>query len=250
MAIREGPLWTLTIWAGFVKRLLTISLALVFPIVAALSASEQKPRRQRNRPPSIDSFTSSLKTINVCPFLPTSTVSDKPEVNLVVNATDPDGDGLQYEYSTTEGRISGKGKSVIWDLNNVRRGPHDVRVTVSDGKGGKVKAALTVTTVDASGCEPPPPRCPVIKVSCPEELEKSKPFVFSVLIEGKGEQYQPPSFHWTLNAGRIVKGQDSREIEAITTGANGFDGITATVEVRGFEPACPMTGSCTTKIIW
>jgi len=59
------------------------------------------------------------------------------------------------------------------------------------------------------------------------------------IIEGKGEQYQQPSFHWTLNAGRIVEGQDSREIEA-----------TATVEVRGFEPACPMTGSCTTKIIW
>jgi hypothetical protein len=34
------------------------------------------------------------------------------------------------------------------------------------------------------------------------------------IIEGKGEQYQPPSFHWTLNAGRIVEGQDSREIEA------------------------------------
>jgi len=32
-----------------VKRLLIISLALVFPLVAVLSASEQKPQRQRNR---------------------------------------------------------------------------------------------------------------------------------------------------------------------------------------------------------
>ena len=227
------------------KRLLAISLALVFPL---LITAEQKPRRQRNRPPAIESFTSSLKTIRVCPFLPTAVEHDEPEVNLVVNATDPDGDALQYDYSTTEGSISGKGKSVNWDLNKVIRGPHEVRVSVTDGKGGKVEAALTVTTVDASVCEPPPPPCPIIKVSCPEELDNAKAFVFSVLIEGEGTY--KPSFRWTLNAGRIVKGQDSREIEATTTGASGFDGITATVEVRGFDPSCSMTGSCTTKIIW
>ena len=225
------------------KLLLPILLALVFPL---LTTAEQKPRRQRNRPPTINSFTSSSRTLNICPF---NQLFDKPEVNLNVNATDPDGDALQYEYFTTEGSISGKGKSVIWDLNKVLRGPHEVRVTVTDGKGGKVEAALTVTTVDASGCDVPPPRCPVIKVSCPEELEKSKTFVFSVLIEGK-EEYQTPSFQWTLNAGRIVKGQDGREIAATTIGANGFDGITATVEVGGFDPACITTGSCTTKIVW
>lgn len=224
------------------KRLLAISLALVFPL---LITAEQKPRRQRNRPPTIDSFTSSLKTIRVCPFLPTAVEYDKPEVDLIVNATDPDGDVLQYEYSTTEGRISGKGKSVIWDLNKVIRGPHEVRVSVTDGNGGKVEAALTVTTVDASGCEPPPPRCPVVKVTCPEEMDKSKPFVFSVLIEGKGMTY-----HWKLNAGTIVKGQNGREIEAMTPGPNGVDSITATVEVGGLDPACQITGSCTTKIIW
>jgi hypothetical protein len=228
-----------------VERLLAISLALVFPL---LITAEQKPRRQRNRPPTIDSFTSSLKTIRVCPFLPTAAEHDKPEVNLIVSATDPDDDVLQYEYSTTKGSISGKGKSVNWDLNKVIRGPHEVRVSVTDGKGGKVEAALTVTTVDASGCEPPPPQCPLVKVSCPEELDKAKPFVFPLFIEGEGTYN--PSFHWTLNAGRIVKGQDSRDIEATTTGAYGFDGITATVEVRGFDPSCIVTGSCTTKIIW
>src|SRR5215203_140068 len=117
----------------------------------------------------------------------------------------------------TEGTISGKGKSVIWDLNNVLRGPHEVRVTVTDGKGGKVEAALTVTTIDSSSCDPPPPPCPAIKVSCPEEMEKSEPFIFSVLIESEGKSYQPPSFHWKLNAGRIVKGQYGREMQATTT---------------------------------
>ena len=231
------------------KRILLISLALVFPLIAVLSASEQKPRRQRNRPPSIASFTSSSTTLRICPFF-LSLSSDKPEVNLVVNATDPDGDELQYAYSVRDGTISGRGKSVIWDLKNVLRGPHEVRVRVTDGRGGKVEAALTVTTVDSGICDPPPPPCPVVKVSCPEEMEKSKLFRFSVIVKSKVKGYQPPSFYWKLNAGRIVKGQYDRKIEATTTGANGFDKITATVEVRGFDPSCITTGSCSTRIIW
>ena len=224
-------------------RLLLISLALVFPL---LTTAEQKPRRQHNRPPSIDSFTSSSKALRICEFHPE--LYDKPEASLDVNATDPDGDALQYEYFTTEGSISGKGKTVIWDLSKVLRGPHEVRVTVTDGKGGKAEAVLTVSTVDASSCDPPPPPCPVIKVSCPGQLDESKPFVFSVVVEG-AQEHQSPSFYWKLNAGRIVKGQGTREIEATTMGADGFDNITATVEVRGFDPSCPTTRRCTTDII-
>jgi hypothetical protein len=93
-------------------------------------------------------------------------------------------------------------------------------------------------------------RFALVTVSCPEELQKSESFVFSALVESKRTQNQTPSFYWKLNAGRIVKGQYSREMEATTTGANGFEGITATVEVRGFDPSCIATGSCTTKIIW
>ena len=228
------------------KRLFIISLALVFPLVAGLAASEQKPRR--NRKPVIESFTSSQTTIHVCPFHPE--LYDKPQVNLLVKATDPDGDELQYEYKASEGTISGTGKSVVWDLNDALRGEHEVRVIVSDGKGGRVEAPLTVTTVDASNCDPPPPLCPVIKVSCPDELDKSKPFIFSAHIEGESKEYEPRSYHWKLNAGKIVKGQDEFEIEATTTGANAFDSITATVKVTGFDPSCLMTASCTTKIIW
>jgi hypothetical protein len=171
-------------------------------------------------------------------------------VDLLVNATDPDADKLRYEYLTSDGTISGEGKSVVWDLNKVLRGPHEVRVTVTDGKGGKVEAALIVTTVDSGTCDPPPPPCPVIKVSCPEEMENSRPFIFSVVIEGEGASYPQSSFHWKLNAGRIVKGQNSREIEANTYGANGFEQITATVEVGGADPSCINIGSCSTRIIW
>lgn len=84
-----------------------------------------------------------------------------------MNAKDPDGDALHYEYSVVEGTISGKGKLVVWNLDRLPRGPHEVRVTVIDGKGGKAEAVLKVTTVDASACDPPPPPCPVVKIGNP-----------------------------------------------------------------------------------
>jgi thiol-disulfide isomerase/thioredoxin len=206
--------------------------------------------QQPNRAPSIDSFTPASTIIRICAFHPPTSLSDDPEVEMVVNATDPDGDSLDYEYSTTEGTISGKGKSVVWDLRGLPYGPHKVRVTVKDGKGGKVEASLIVTTVVSEGCDPPPPPCPVIKVSCPDELDQSKLFTFSAhIIEGEVKGYRPPSFNWKVNAGRIINGQHSPVIEATTKGADGFDKLTATVEVGGFDPSCITTAICSTKII-
>ena len=76
-------------------------------VVLVVLAPQQTVQRQPDRPPSIDSFTSSLTNIQICPFFRTSAVFDKPEVTLVVNATDPDGDSLYYEYSTTEVDVGG-----------------------------------------------------------------------------------------------------------------------------------------------
>jgi len=223
-------------------------LVLVCPLVAGLSASQQKPKRQRNRPPMIDSFTSSSRRIEICPFFPTS---NRPEVDLFVIATDPDGDKLVFKYATTDGTISGKGNVVVWDLQDVKRGPHEARVTVTDGRGGKVDAALTVITADSGACDPPRPGpCPEIKVSCPVEMDKAGPFNFSVMIIVNGKNFETTNLRWTLNAGRIEKGQYGREIKASTTGANGFEKLTAAVEVRGFDPSCNTSASCSTKIIW
>ena len=170
--------------------------------------------------------------------------------HLIVEATDPDGDTLRYEYSVSEGTFLGKGTSVVWNLEGLPLGPHTIRAIVTDEKRGKADAALTVTPVDATVCDGPPRPCPVIKVSCADEMDKSKPFKFSAAI-GKGAKgYTSPSYYWKLNAGRILKGQHTSEIDATTTGALGFDSITATVEVGGFDPSCITKVSCTTKIIW
>jgi hypothetical protein len=235
--------------ATVVNRLLLLASALLVPFLAVSTNSEQKRRQHGNRPPLIESFTSSSRIIRVCPFFP---LFDKPEVTLLVKATDADGDSLHYEYSSTEGTISGEGTSVVWNLDGAPRGPHEIHVTVSDRKGGNATASLTVTTVDAGTCDPPPSPCPVliVKVSCADEMDQSKPFIFSALVETDAEAPTPLSFNWKINAGRIVKGQNSREIEVKAVDILGFEKITATVEVFGGDPSCLGTvGSCSTKII-
>jgi hypothetical protein len=124
-------------------------------------------------------------------------------------------------------------------------------VTVTDGRGGKAEAALTVIRADSGACDPPRAgSCPEIKVSCPVEMDKAGPFKFSAMITVNGKSFETTNLRWTLNAGRIVNGQYGPKIEASTTGANGFEKITATVDVGGFDPACITTASCSTKIIW
>jgi hypothetical protein len=106
--------------------------------------------------------------ISICEV---SGTPDRSEVDLFVDAADPDSDVLHFKYSTTDGTISGNGGLVVWNLRDVKRGPHDVRVTVTDEKGGKATAALTVITADSGTCDPPRVGpCPAINVSCPEEM--------------------------------------------------------------------------------
>ena len=146
------------------KHVFVILVTLLLPFVA-LPASQQKVRRQPNRPPVIRSFISSSLIVEVCSF--TNSVTPNPVVVLFVDACDPDGDTLAYEYSSKEGTISGTGNSANWNLIDLPRGPHEVQVTVTDGKGGKAATVLSVTTVDASSCTPPPPPCPRVTVSIP-----------------------------------------------------------------------------------
>jgi len=143
------------------NRSLAFAFIFAFPYFGVLPAAQQRSRQLPNKPPAIESFISSARSIEICPFVSYG----KPEVTLFVRATDPDGDQLLYDYSTNEGIISGEGKSVVWNLEGVPRGPHEIHVTVTDAAGVTAKASLTVTTVDSGACDPPRPPCPVIKMS-------------------------------------------------------------------------------------
>ena len=63
---------------------------------------------------------------------------------IVCNATDRDGDELSYNWSTSEGRITGEGATVTWTAP-LSEGSYNVTVTVTDGHGGKVVKQITIT---------------------------------------------------------------------------------------------------------
>jgi len=73
---------------------------------------------------------------------------------VTCNASDPDGDDLSYEWSTTGGDISGTGAVVSWTAPQ-EAGTYDVTVVVNDGQGGNDTGLVSLNVV--------PPIPPVIE---------------------------------------------------------------------------------------
>jgi len=71
-----------------------------------------------------------------------------PSGNLKVTCTasDPDGDGLSYEWSTTGGEISGTGVVVNWTAPQ-KVGIYNVTVVVTDNHGGSATDSLPISVV-------------------------------------------------------------------------------------------------------
>jgi hypothetical protein len=65
-------------------------------------------------------------------------------LNVTCNASDPDGDELSYEWSTTGGNISGTGATVSWTAPQ-EVGTYNVTVVVADGYGGSDTKMLPIS---------------------------------------------------------------------------------------------------------
>jgi hypothetical protein len=88
---------------------------------------------------------------------------------------------------------------------------------------------------------PTPTSCPQVNVTCPTDpVKPGTPLTFTANISG-GDPDVTPTFKWTVSAGTITSGQDT---SLITVDAAALS-VTAAVEVGGYEPACPMSSSCT-----
>ncbi|MDH4067633.1 MAG: PKD domain-containing protein [Dehalococcoidia bacterium] len=72
------------------------------------------------------------------------TVSPLGSCQIACNASDPDGDGLGYNWSASGGEITGEGATVTWSAPD-SAGSYNVTVTVSDGRGGEVTQQATIT---------------------------------------------------------------------------------------------------------
>ncbi|MBD0370800.1 MAG: PKD domain-containing protein [Pyrinomonadaceae bacterium] len=89
--------------------------------------------------------------------------------------------------------------------------------------------------------------CPVITVSCPEEVaQPGNTLTFTADVKGISSNAKL-SYSWTVSAGTIIKGQNT---SSITVDADGLKAgpVTATVEVEGLPMSCAKKASCTTAV--
>lgn len=124
-------------------------------------------------------------------------------------------------------------------------------------KPGKLALLLPFLLPALAGAQEPsptprptalPPQCPVIKVSCPDDVKEPGT---SITFEAKLADVDPsdtPTFNWSVSAGSITSGQDTPSITVDTTGVAGGIVLTATVEVGGLNRVCRDTASCGTVV--
>ncbi len=93
-----------------------------------------------NRPPTITSLVADADW-----------TTPSGSIQLTCTASDPDGDELIYEWSTTGGAISDTGTAVNW-IPPQEAGIYDIVVVVNDGKGGNDTGSVTL--IAATGTMP------------------------------------------------------------------------------------------------
>jgi len=89
--------------------------------------------------------------------------------------------------------------------------------------------------------------CPRISVTCPDAGRGGNtPIRFSASVTG-GKPMSELSYGWSVSKGTISQGQGTAVIEVEATGMD-REGLTATVEIGGFDPLCARVASCSMAI--
>ncbi|HSE33635.1 MAG TPA: hypothetical protein VLA93_18835, partial [Pyrinomonadaceae bacterium] len=209
----------------------------------------RQPPPPPNVAPEIRSVTASISTVTrPCPEGTSSTTCTPSgnEVTLTADAVDANNDQLLYTWSVTGGRLSGEGRTVTWDLSGVANGTYTATVEVDDGNMHKVSGSATVTVADCTGCVPPPPPCPTVSVSCPNQADPGTPVQFTASVSN--DSGLSLTYNWSVSAGTITSGQGTNTIMVDTAGLGGQT-VTATVSLGGADPSCTgTTASCSVTI--
>jgi hypothetical protein len=131
---------------------LAIYLLIIMGLIIStlLSCSEESTTADKqNHPPQIVSLVSNPDTVGV-----------SGTCALSCNASDPDGDNLDYTWEASAGVLNGTGTDVTWTAPN-SLGTYSVSCKVSDGQGGQdiesinivvysMNAAPNITTLTAN----------------------------------------------------------------------------------------------------
>jgi len=85
-----------------------------------------------NNDPSLDSFN----------FSGSSPMDPGASATVSVTASDPDGDPLTYNWTTTGGTITGSGSSITWTAPT-ESDFYNVNIEITDGRGGSTSATIS-----------------------------------------------------------------------------------------------------------
>ena len=146
-----------------------------------------------NRPPTIISLVADADWI-----LPSGSTQ------VTCTASDPDGDELSYEWSTTGGDISGIGAVVSWTAPQ-EVGMYDVTVVVTDGHGSSDTDSLPISV--ATG-QPPiieellvtAEHCYLLTYSWGYKVGQGQEYDIECTVSDTGEV----SYNWSCDDGEIV----------------------------------------------
>ncbi|HKS08036.1 MAG TPA: hypothetical protein VJS13_00690 [Pyrinomonadaceae bacterium] len=172
--------------------------------------------------------TSNVATVSAC--------GDASQVQLNAAAISPNGNPIQYKWTTTGGTISGEGPQVTWNLAGLKPGYHKASLDiVSTGSEGVCQAFSSVTVL-VNACAPVRPVCPAVAVTGPTSAGIDQPLTFTSNHNG-GTPGITPVYNWTVSAGTIVEGQGTDRIKVDTKGFAGQT-IRASLSLGGYNLEC------------
>ncbi|MGB6872963.1 MAG: Ig-like domain-containing protein [Dehalococcoidia bacterium] len=201
--------------------LIKICLAIVAAAVLFLAPSCTTPYQPTNHPPIITSLEAE-----------TEWTAPSGSLQVTCTASDPDGDELSYEWTTTGGNISGAGPEVIWTAPE-EVGMYDITVVVDDGQGGNVTGSVTLSVTLGT---PPIIQNLIVTAKEPKYLKetttgykvgKTKEYYIECIASDTDGELGELVYEWSCDGGEI-----SGEGSMITWTAPNTDGdVTVTVKV-------------------
>src|SRR6266403_1097173 len=178
---------------------------------------------------TIKSFATASPRVVLCPKSmrpggPSGCLSiEKLRLDLKVEVAGGDEGNLEYRYSVTTGRIIGKGPNVVWGFQDARPGEYVADLRVKNRHGASASSSTRVT-FEWSDSYDPGIWAPKVQPSCPATVIEGRPALISIRLDaGPHERLPKLKFNWSLTAGRIIKGYETRTIKIDTRGLGGRD---------------------------
>lgn len=207
-----------------------VVLVLLGAIFAGPAGAQKKPTAAVASAPLKLNVTSNLAVVSAC------SDSGNSQVQLTAAAVSPNGNPINYKWTTTGGTIAGEGPQVTWNLAGLKPGYHKASLDiVSTGSEGVCQAFSSVTVL-VNACAPVRPVCPAVAVTGPTSAGIDQPLTFTSTYNG-GTPGITPVYNWTVSAGTIIEGQGTDRIKVDTKGFAGQT-IRASLSLGGYNLDC------------